>query len=293
MKFKSLPVLTFVIAALAKYTMSKYLLIEINQGETSGMFFIQSLSENNYNALKGGEIRSFVIEQAKKPNCELPSKDGKIEIKIKKHDNKREPFDDFVLFMVQNDKDVFNDKNSLAETYVKYNEGFVSNLRVNVNAQECGIGKILMILCFNEEETHKVPNNPKNIATKKLETNTKIQLLQPKASKLKQWAMSKCLKLVYLTMAVEEENTAFVYFNSAIESGYTEMFIQQLENKDGFYPKKSDYCPTNVLKNQYTEDGCMAEGDGVDDEACDVYGGAWFFCQPTPPLVPTQKCSNL
>ena len=97
----------------------------------------------------------------------------------------------------------------------------------------------------------------------------------------------------YLNMAVEEENTAFVYFNSAIESGYTEMFIQQLENKDGFYPKKSDYCPTNVLKNQYTEDGCMAEGDGVDDEACDVYGGAWFFCQPTPPLVPTQKCSNL
>lgn len=77
------------------------------------------LSENNYNALKGGEIRSFVIEQAKKPNCELPSKDGKIEIKIKKHDNKREPFDEFVLFMVQNDKDVFNDKNSLAETYVK------------------------------------------------------------------------------------------------------------------------------------------------------------------------------
>ena len=43
MKIKSLPVLTFFIAALAKYTMSKYLLIEINQGETSGMFFIQSI----------------------------------------------------------------------------------------------------------------------------------------------------------------------------------------------------------------------------------------------------------
>ena len=43
MKIKSRPVLTFFIAALAKYTMSKYLLIEINQGETSGMLFIQSI----------------------------------------------------------------------------------------------------------------------------------------------------------------------------------------------------------------------------------------------------------
>ena len=128
--------------------------------------------------------------------------------------------------MVQEDNDVFNDKNPIAETYVKYNEGYVQYLRVNVNAQECGIGKILMILCFNEEETHKVPNNPKNKATKKLDTNTKIQLLQPKASRLKEWGMSKCLNLVYLDMAVDEESTAFVHFNSAIESDYTEMFIQ-------------------------------------------------------------------
>ena len=234
----------------------------------------RELPKNNYDALKEGEIRSFVIEKDKKPNCKLPSKDGKIEIKIKKHDKKREPLDNFVLFMVQNDDDIFNDKNPLAETYVKYNEGFVSNLRVNVNAQECGIGKILMILCF--------------MATKKLEMNTKIQLLQPKASRLKEWAMSNCLKLVYLTMAVEEENTAFVYFNSAIESGYTEMFIRlSLFDKDGFYPKKSDHSPTSVLRKQYTEDGCMKEGDGVDDKECDVHGGTWFFCQPTPPLVPT------
>ena len=241
----------------------------------------RGLPKNNYDALNEGEIRSFAIEKAKKPNCKLPSKDGKIEIKIKKHDNKVEPLDDFVLFMVQNDNDVFNNKNPLEETYVKYNEGYVSNLGVNVNARECGIGKILMILCFNEEDTHKVPNNPKNKATKKLDTNTKIQLLQPKASRLKEWGMSKCLKLLYLDMAVDEENTAFVYFNSAIESSYTEMFIQQLENKDGFYPKKSDYSPTSVMKSQYTEDGCMKEGDGADD-TCNVYGGAWFFCQPAP-----------
>ena len=242
----------------------------------------RELTENNYDALKEGEIRSFVIEKDKKPECNLPAKDGKIEIKIKKHDNKREPVDDFVLFMVQDDNDVFNDKNPIAETYVKYNEGYVSNLRVNVNAQECGIGKILMILCFNEDETHKVTNNPKNMAAKKLETNTKIKLLEPKADRLKQWAMSNCNKLLYLIMAVDEESTAYVYFNSAIESGYTEMFIQQLENKDGFYPKKSDHSPTSVLKEQYTDDGCMEEGDGEDDEECNVYGGSWFFCQPTP-----------
>ena len=247
----------------------------------------RELPKNNYDALKEGEIRSFVIEKDKKPNCKLPSKDGKIEIKIKKHDKKREPLDNFVLFMVQNDDDIFNDKNPLAETYVKYNEGFVSNLRVNVNAQECGIGKILMILCFNEEETHKVPNNPKNMAAKELETYAKMQQLQPKASRLKQWAMSNCNKLVYLDMAVVEKNEAFVYFNSAMDSGYTEMFIQlSVFNKDGFYPKKSDHSPTSVLKKQYTEDGCMKEGDGVDDKECDVHGGTWFFCQPTPPLVP-------
>jgi len=261
--------------------MSKYLLIEIDQDI---LIVPRGLAKNNYNALKEGEIRSFVIEEEDKPNCQLPFKDGKIEIKIKKHDNKIEPLGNFVLFMVQNDNDVFNDKNPSDETYVKYNEGFVSNLGVNDNAQNCGIGKILMILCFNEEETHKVPNNPKNMAVKELEKYTKSDRLEPKASRLKQWAMSNCNKLVYLTMAVKVKDTAYVYFNSAIESGYTEMFIRNtVFNKDGFYPRKSDHSPTSVLSDQYTKDGCMKEGDGVDDEECDVYGGAWFFCKPTSP----------
>jgi len=188
------------------------------------------------------------------------------------------------LFMVQNDNDVFNDKNPSEETYVKYKEGYVPHLRVNDNAQQCGIGKILMILCFNEE-IHKVLNNPKNEAAKRLETNAENKQLKPKASRLKQWAMSNCNKLVYLMMAVEgEKDTAHVYFNSAIESGYTEMFIQlSLFDPDGFYPKKSDHSPTSELKKQYTDDGCMKEGDGVDDKECDVHGGTWFFCQPIPP----------
>ena len=40
MKIKSLLYLTMFIALLAKSSMSKYLLIEIDQGETSGMLFI-------------------------------------------------------------------------------------------------------------------------------------------------------------------------------------------------------------------------------------------------------------
>ena len=123
----------------------------------------------------------------------------------------------------------------------------------------------------------------RDMAVKELEKYVKSDRLEPKASRLKQWAMSNCNKLLYLIMAVDEESTAYVYFNSAIESGYTEMFIQQLENKDGFYPKKSDHSPTSVLSDQYTKDGCMKDGDGVDDEECDVYGGAWFFCKPTSP----------
>ena len=112
----------------------------------------RGLAKNNYDALKEGEIRSFVIEkdEEKKPNCKLPFKDGKIEIKIKKHDNKIEPLGNFVLFMVQNDNDVFNDKNPSDETYVKYNEGFVSNLGVNDNAQNCGIDKDILMINRNQ-----------------------------------------------------------------------------------------------------------------------------------------------
>ena len=40
MKIKSLLYLTMFIALLAESSMSKYLLIEIDQGETSGMLFI-------------------------------------------------------------------------------------------------------------------------------------------------------------------------------------------------------------------------------------------------------------
>ena len=246
--------------------------------------------QNDYQGMKIDEVRTFQIDKDAKPNCRLPSQGGKIEIKIKKQFDTQK---NVVFHTVKNDDDPFNDQDEEdTETYVGCVPGYVSQLRVVDDAQECGIGKMLMMLCFNEIEIHNVESNIENKALLKMEQNSKMaqKELQQKAAKLEKWVKTDCKKLLYLSMTAEPESNAHVYFNSAIESDFSLMFITRRVLSQGFYPKKCDYCSTDVLKKRYTSDGYMLGDCGIDGkDKTEVFGGAWFFCQPK---VPTKIICN-
>ena len=234
--------------------------------------------------MKLGDTRTFEIDKATKPTCLLPVQDGKIKIKIKKQHDRQ---NNIVFHMVENDDDPFNDDDEEdTETYVGCFAGYISHLRVIDDAQECGIGKILMVLCFNEAEIYNVEGNTKNKALLKMEQTSKIvpKDLKPKAVKLENWAKSDCKKFLYLSMTADPECKAYVYFNSAIDSGYSLIFIGRRILSQGFYPKECEYCSSEVLKKRYSADGYMAGDCGIDGkEKTEVFGGNWFFCKPKMP----------
>ena len=72
--------------------------------------------QNDYHGMKIGDVREFEIDKKEKPKCQLPSKDGKIKIKIKKQFDSQK---NIVFHMVKNDDDPFNDQDEEdTETYV-------------------------------------------------------------------------------------------------------------------------------------------------------------------------------
>ena len=68
---------------------------------------------------------------------------------------------------------------------------------------------------------------------------------------------------------------AYVYFNSAMDSYYSQMFIKISDVE--IYPKDG---PGSVetLKDQYDRDGEMANGQNK----VPVFNRHWFFCFPLP-----------
>ena len=82
---------------------------------------------------------------------------------------------------------------------------------------------------------------------------------------------------------------AHVYFNSAVASGFTEMFMMsELWHEDfKFYPNEGP-CPVNELQTKYSKDGNIVEND----KKILVWGWNWFFCHPTKPEKP-KKCTIL
>ena len=147
--------------------------------------------------------------------------------------------------------------------------GNVVSLEVTEIAQRCGIGQILMQLCFNEERIHNVVNM-QNAAVEKIKYSK-----LPKAEQMGEWVKSKCKKIVSLTMNTKKAAAAHVYFNSALDSGFTEMFIAL---KDEFYPKDGPGS-VRLLKERYTDDGYMKDNEGNEKNKVKVHGGEWFFCK--------------
>ena len=93
-----------------------------------------------------------------------------------------------------------------------------------------------------------------------------------KLIKLQKWVKSECAKIISLNMEATPKTGAYVYFNAALETGYTEMFIK-IDTHD-MYPQ-NDCRSVEILKGRYN-DGNMIEGD----KKIDVYYKDWFFCKP-------------
>ena len=230
------------------------------------------------------ETRSFEIDKKVKKNCKLPGPQI-VEIQIKKE---RSEFMQLTKFRM------VNPDLAPAEAFINCEDGFVDYLKTKGPAADCGIGKILMQLCLNEDEIHNVKRKDENRALQKLKdyiddckkkaSCSQNDKLIKKLGNTKKWAKSHCKKLIYLEMRADPRTQAHLYFKSTIASGYTQMFMITEELDDtpstwDFYPKEGP-CPVEMLQKRYSDDGYMINGQ----EIIEVLGMNWFFCQPKTPI---------
>ena len=103
--------------------------------------------------------------------------------------------------------------------------------------------------------------------------------------------ISDCSKVFYLEMEADPKSRAHVYFNSAMESGFTEMVmlydLYESSDKVGFYPKEGP-CSVEILKGKYDNDGNIDDGG----KKTFVWGMNWVFCYPKKPKK-LPKCTIL
>ena len=224
-----------------------------------------------------GETRKFEVDKNVKKGCKLPG-EGIIEIQIKKEQPKVWASE---FRMVSPKAD---------DVFINCDDGYIDKLQTRGIAENCGIGKILMQLCLNENEIHNVANNDKNGAlnqidkyitdcNKKESCNEIAQAEIAQLEKLREWIPTHCSKLILLEMQAKPRSTAHVYFNSAKAAGFKKMFmidhVWLWYEPVNFYPKKGP-CPVKMLQKRYSEDGYMVDGK----EKTLVWGMNWFFCYP-------------
>ena len=246
---------------------------------------------DNKSPMKMGEIRKFKIDKNKKKECRLPGK-GIIEIEIKKEESN---VAEFALEMVSNE----------GEAYLQCDYGYIAQVRTEGIAEKCGIARIFTELCMNEKKIHKTKDVANNKAIIQMEEY--LQVCQKRESckendeqlkklrDLKEWATTHCSKFIYLIMTAKGSG-AHVYFNSAVASGFTEMFMmsdftdEELANRDNLediYPKEGP-CAVKTLQERYSDDRTMLDGD----EKTSVGDWNWFFCHPKKPSN-NPKCTIL
>ena len=206
--------------------------------------------------MKTGETRKFKIDKKSKPNCKLNTD----EISIKKIKSGKEKTHEVVG----------HEKYGYIDCY----PGFVSGLQLDRQLENCGIGKILMRLCFAETSIHNTEKGEENRAMKNILNDG-----SKKFPELANWVSSTCSKILFMTMRADPKTGAYVYFNSAIEAGWTEMFVKIGAWKK-LYPNEGP-CSVETLKKRYNAEGNMVDGSDV----VNVWGEHWYFCLPKIPAV--------
>ena len=216
-------------------------------------------------------MRKVALDRDNKPNCQLPKETKEITM-IKTAST--EGNNKWTIGVAELDN----------QAYISCWPGEVDQVYTKGIAAGCGIGKILMMLCLNEESIHNVENIEENEAIKDIAD----------VESLKKWVNSECSKLVFLIMAAEPKSAAHMYFNSAMEIGYTKMFIEISP-----VPGAKKYYPQNIpgsvqdLKKLYTvvdNFGYIVDGE----KKVPAWGKSWFFCFPKPQQPkPTQKSTQM
>ena len=211
--------------------------------------------------MKKNEVRLFKIDKSKTRNCHLEAtKDDPnvIEIKIKKEVKAPQ----LRFFMVDHVDDV----------YLNCYPGKIDFVKVEYSkAQGCGIAKMLNRLCLNENEIHNVKKGGKNMALRKVQDF-------PWWDSTLAWVEAHCKKLVFLHNRANPANRANLYITTAKLSGYTQMFIAQVQDEQYWkriYPERGPCCIAE-LENNYDENGNMVK----DGKAVNVWNAIWFFCHP-------------
>jgi len=248
---------------LSKTLDGKYLLVEVEETQVIEDKPDLRVLANNYDHLKEGETRTFKIDKKSKPNCKLSTD----EISITKIKSGKEKTHQVV--------------GHEAYGYIDCYPGYVSGLQSDGILEGCGIGKILMRLCFAETSIHNTAKKQENRAMKEIVENG-----IKKFPELAKWVSSKCSKVLFMTMTANPKTGAHVYFNSAIEAGWTEMFVK-IGKWEKLYPNEGP-CSVAELKKRYTAEGNMVDGS----EVVKVYHEHWYFCLPKTPAN-TEKCTIL
>ena len=211
--------------------------------------------------MKENEERSFRIDKSKARNCQLDATTNNpniIEIKIKK--TVKNPC--FRFAMVDHGDKV----------YLNCYPGKIDFVKVEYSkAQGCGIAKMLTRLCLNENEIHTVKKGNKNMAFQKIGDF-------PWWDNTKSWVESKCKKLIYLHNRSNPKNRANLYIAEARLSGFTQMFISQVQDEKYWkriYPPQGPCC-IDEFEGYYDDEGNIVK-DGV---TVNVWNAIWFFCLP-------------
>ena len=198
------------------------------------------------------EIREFKVDRNKHKECRIAG------LKIKKEEKSTNEIKFSAVF---------------SDAYVSCKSGQVIRLET-LGRKKCGIGEMLMRLCFNEIRIHNVRNNNNNAALSLIENIVKTNEIV-NAKQVEEWVKSYCEKVVKMTVTCRPASDARVLFDSAIASDYTEMFFK-IPNE--FYPKEGRGL-VEELKERYTHEGNMLESDGTNKNV-KVWGEIWFFCKP-------------
>ena len=216
--------------------------------------------------MKNKEIRKFEIDRNKYTKCRLAS------VKIKKEEQSET---EMKFFAVE----------TAADAYITCKSGEVTALETARNRmkqlKKCGIGTMLIQLCFNEISIHNVVNNDKNAAVASLENVSKANKIKI-AQKIEEWVKYHCKRAVRMKLTCDPASDARVFFSSAIASGYTEMFFKL---KKEFYPREGRGLVEDLMK-RYTDEGNYLESDGTNNNVR-VLGEHWFFCKPRTSNLPS------
>ena len=146
-------------------------------------------NKNDFGPMQIDETRKFELDVSSKPNCGLSSEGNIVEISIKKEKTQKDP-EEHKFSMLNYDNTV----------YVVCRAGYIPDLAVGGEAEDCGIGKVLMQLCLNEPKLHKISKKNKNNAMKKIELELQGCKIDgtcnddtiKKIMKLEEWVKSKC-----------------------------------------------------------------------------------------------------